>query len=178
MIFTPLELEGAYLVDLERREDERGFFARTWCREEFDAAGLATRLVQSSLSYNRRAGTLRGLHWQVAPHEEEKLVRCSRGAIRDVLVDLRPQSPTYLMHVGIDLRAREGRSVYVPKGLAHGFQTLEDDTEVCYQMSEPYEPSAGHGLRWNDPLFCISWPLPDPILNRRDANYPDFQPVA
>ncbi len=173
-----MELEGAYLVDLERHEDERGFFARTWCGDEFARHGLATAIVQCSLSYNRLAGTIRGVHWQAEPHEEEKLVRCTRGAIFDVIVDLRPGSATYLGHVGVDLGSSDGRALYIPKGFAHGFQTLEDHSEVFYQMSQGYEPSASRGLRWDDPLIDISWPLPPSSLHPRDADYPDFRSVA
>jgi dTDP-4-dehydrorhamnose 3,5-epimerase len=178
MIFTPTALAGAVLVDLERREDERGYFARTWCQREFRAAGLADHLAQASTSYSRQRGTLRGLHYQVAPHEEDKLVRCTAGAIWDVIVDLRRDSPTHLRHLGIELRAETGRALYVPRGCAHGFQTLEDATEVLYQMSEFYEPEAGRGIRWNDPLFGIAWPIPDPILHPRDAAYADYTRVA
>lgn len=173
-----MELEGAYLVDLERHVDERGFFARTWCRDEFGLHGLATEVVQCSLSYNRLAGTIRGIHWQAEPHEEEKLVRCARGAIFDVIVDLRPASPTYLKHEGVNLESSDGRALYVPKGFAHGFQTLEDHCEVFYQISQQHEPSASRGLRWDDPLIHISWPLPPSNLHPRDAAYPDFRPVA
>ena len=178
MIFTPTELPGAVLVDLERHEDERGYFARTWCAREFHAAGLSDRLVQASVSYSRRRGTLRGMHYQVAPHEEDKLVRCTAGAIWDVAVDLRPDSPTFLRHVAVELSAAEGRAFYIPRGFAHGFQTLEDDTEVFYQMSAFYAPEAGRGLRWNDPALGITWPLADPILHPRDAAYPDYRAVA
>lgn len=178
MIFTDTELPGTYLVDLEVREDERGHFARTWCRREFEAHGLPGGLVQCSLSFNRQRGTLRGLHYQAAPHAEDKLVRCTHGAIWDVVVDLRPDSPTYLRHLGIELRAETGRALFVPQGFAHGFQTLEDATQVFYQMTEFYIPEAGRGVRWNDPAFGIRWPIAAPILHPRDAAYPDFRPVA
>jgi len=178
VIFTPTALPGAVLVDLERHEDARGHFARTWCAREFRDAGLSDRLVQASVSYNHRRGTLRGLHYQVAPHEEDKLVRCTAGAIWDVIVDLRPDSPTYLRHVAVELRAATGRALYIPRGFAHGFQTLEDGSEVFYQMSEFYAPEAGRGVRWNDPRFGIDWPIADPILHPRDAGYADYHPVA
>jgi len=178
VIFSPTDLPGVTLVDLERREDERGYFARTWCQREFGAAGLSDRLVQASVSYNRRRGTLRGLHYQTEPHGEDKLVRCTRGAVWDVVIDLRPDSPTRLRHHAVELRADTGRALFIPAGLAHGFQTLEDDTEVFYQMSEFYVPAAARGVRWNDPLFGISWPFALPILHPRDAAYPDFHPLA
>lgn len=176
MIFQPTALPGAFVVELERREDERGYFARTWCRREFEAAGLDTELVQCSLSHNLRRSTLRGLHWQAAPHAEVKLVRCTTGAIWDVIIDLRPESPTFTKHFGVELTAANGRTLYIPKGFAHGFVTLTDATEVFYQMSEYYEPASTRGARWNDPAFGIEWPVTDPILHPRDAGYPDFSP--
>ena len=174
MIFLPTSLQGAFIIDIERREDDRGFFARTWCRREFEEMGLSAELSQCNTSYNRRRGTLRGMHWQSAPNAEAKLIRCTRGAIWDVIVDLRPDSPTYLDHVGVDLTADSRRALYVPEGMAHGFVTIDDDSEVFYQMSEFYEPTAARGARWNDPAFGISWPVSDPILHPRDATYPDF----
>lgn len=177
MIFTPLALGGAMLVDLERYEDPRGFFARAWCAREFQDAGLNPELVQASISHNRRRGTLRGMHFQLPPHEEDKLVRCIQGAIWDVIIDLRPDSPTYLQHGGIELNAARGRALYVPKGFAHGFQTLLDDTQVFYQMSEFYAPEAARGICWNDPRFAIEWPERPPILSPRDSAYPDFAPA-
>jgi dTDP-4-dehydrorhamnose 3,5-epimerase len=179
MRFVPTELEGAYLVEQERREDERGFFARTWCREEFAGHGLATEVVQSSISRNSRAGTLRGLHFQTAPHEEVKLVRCSAGAIFDVIVDLRPDSPTRAAWFGVELDAGRGTALYVPKGFAHGFQTLADDSEVLYMMSDPYVPEASSGLRWDDPAFGIEWPQADErTISPRDLAWPAFEPAA
>ena len=174
MIFLPTSLPGAFIIDIERREDDRGFFARTWCRREFEEMGLNAELAQCNTSYNRRRGTLRGMHWQSAPNAEAKLIRCTRGAIWDAIVDLRPDSPTYLQHVGVELTADSRRALYVPEGMAHGFVTLEDDSEVFYQMSEFFEPAAARGARWNDPAFGISWPVSDPILHPRDAGYPDF----
>lgn len=174
MIFLPTALSGAFIIELDRREDDRGFFARTWCRNEFAEMGLNPDLVQCSISYNRCRGTLRGLHWQVAPHAEAKLVRCTRGAIWDAIVDLRPGSPTYTQHLGVELTAESGRALYIPEGMAHGFMTLEDDCEVSYQMSQFYEPAAARGARWNDPAFDIRWPLGNPIMHPRDAGYPDF----
>lgn len=174
MIFCQTPLSGAFIVDLEKREDERGFFARTWCKREFAQMGLSTELSQCNVSYNRHRGTLRGMHWQEPPHAEDKLVRCTRGAIWDAIIDLRPESPTHMKHFGIELSAASGRSLYIPKGMAHGFMTLDDHCEVSYMMSEFYEPNAARGLRWNDPAFEINWPLSDPILHPRDAAYPDY----
>jgi len=174
VIFVPTALPGAFIVEMERHEDDRGFFARTWCRREFAQMGLNPELVQSNVSYTRSRATLRGMHWQAAPYNEAKLVRCTRGAIWDVIVDVRPDSPTYTKHVGLELTAPSGRALYVPEGMAHGFMTLEDDCEVSYQMSQFHEPAAARGARWNDPAFGIAWPLSDPILHPRDAAYPDF----
>jgi dTDP-4-dehydrorhamnose 3,5-epimerase len=172
--FTETVLAGAFVVDPEPRADERGWFARTWCQREAVALGLNPRVVQCSVSVNRRRGTLRGLHYQAAPWAEVKLVRCTRGAIHDVIVDLRPYSPTYMQHVAVALSADNHRALYVPEGFAHGFQTLVDDTEVVYQMSEFYAPEHGRGIRWNDPAFGIRWPEPSPILSPRDAALPDW----
>jgi dTDP-4-dehydrorhamnose 3,5-epimerase len=178
VIFTPLALPGAMIVDLERFDDARGYFARAWCEREFVQAGLNPRLVQASISHNRRRGTLRGMHYQIAPHDEDKLVRCIQGAVWDVIIDLRPESPTYLQHRGIELNAGRGRALYIPKGFAHGFQSLTDDAQLFYQMSEFYEPAAQRGLRWDDPRFGIDWPERPPVLNQRDASYPDFVPAG
>ena len=175
MIFTETELPGAYVLDLERREDQRGFFARTWCIDELGERGLETRIVQASVSFNTRKGTLRGLHMQGPPHEEAKVVRATRGSVLDVIVDLRPESPTYRRWTGVELSAANGRALYVPKGFAHGFQTLEDDTETLYLISEFYAPQAERGLRWNDPAFGIQWPDPEhAILSDKDASWPDL----
>lgn len=174
MIFRECALKGAFVIDLERREDERGFFARSWCREEFAAHGLITRLAQCNLSFSRRRGTLRGLHYQTTPYEEAKLVRCTRGALYDVMIDLRAGSPTYLRWEAVELSADSHRMVYVPEGFAHGFQTLEDSSEVFYQVSESYRPDHERGVRWNDPTFNIRWPHPEPILSPRDRRHPDF----
>jgi len=175
VIFTPLALPGAMIVDLERFDDARGFFARAWCEREFAEAGLNPRLVQASISHNYRRGTLRGMHYQIAPDEEDKLVRCIQGAIWDVIIDLRPDSPTYLQHRGVELNAARGRALYVPKGFAHGFQSLTDESQLFYQMSQAYAAESARGLRWNDPRFAIDWPERPPILNPRDASYPDFE---
>ncbi len=168
----PTPLAGAYAVELERLEDERGFFARSFCRDEFRSRGLASVVAQCNVSWNRQRGTLRGLHFQAAPHEEAKLVRCTRGAIWDVIVDLREGSPTRLRWHALELTAENRTALYVPEGLAHGFQTLSDDAEVLYQMSVPYHAELARGVRWDDPRIGIRWPLADPILSARDRAYP------
>lgn len=175
MIITETRLGGAYIVDIEPRQDERGFFARSFCRDEFARAGLPGDFVQCNISSNRDRGTLRGMHYQADPHPEGKLVRCSRGAIRDVIVDLRPDSPTYCQWIGVDLTEQNCRALYIPPGFAHGFQSLAEDSEVFYQMTEAYVGTLARGVRWNDPAFAIEWPLPDPIMSERDATYPDFR---
>lgn len=178
MTFTETEIEGAYLVDLAPFEDERGFFAYTFQKDEFAARGLASEFVECYVSFNRRAGTLRGLHWQAAPHGQAKLVRCTRGSIFDVGVDLRPDSPTFRRWVGVELSAANRRMLYLPADLAHGFQTLEDETEVFYQSSSAYAPKAYSGARWDDPAFGIEWPGADfRVMADRDRNYPDFTPL-
>ncbi|HUU89997.1 MAG TPA: dTDP-4-dehydrorhamnose 3,5-epimerase [Phycisphaerae bacterium] len=173
MIFTELPLAGAFLIEPEKVLDERGFFARTWCREEFAARGLCAEIVQCNISFNCRKGTLRGMHYQVAPHEEVKIVRCTIGAIYDVIIDLRPGSPTYRRWEGVELTAENRKMLYVPKGFAHGFQAIEDATEVFYQMSEFYHPESARGVRWDDPAFAVEWPLSEDLaISERDANYP------
>jgi dTDP-4-dehydrorhamnose 3,5-epimerase len=175
MLFTETELPGAYVIDLERREDERGFFARAWCADEFAEHGLSTRLVQANLSFNVRKGTVRGMHFQVEPHAEDKLVRCTRGAIYDVIIDLRPDSSTFKRWLGVELDAVSRRALYVPQGFAHGYQTLVPETETFYQVSEYYTPEAEGGVRWNDPAFGIEWPDPaNAFLSEKDRNWPDF----
>lgn len=175
MIFKETELGGAFVVEPERFEDERGFFARGWSRREFEERGLDARLVETNISFNRRRGTLRGMHFQSAPRAQAKLVRCTMGAIYDVVVDLRPESPTFRRWVGVELSAENRLMLFVPEGFAHGFQTLADETEVFYQMSEYYAPETAGGVRWDDPAFRIDWPdAPARIINERDANYPDF----
>lgn len=176
MIFTETPIKGAYVIEPERQEDERGFFARTWCRRDFAAHGLNPALVQCNISFNRTKGTLRGMHYQVAPHAEAKLVRCTAGAIYDVIVDLRPQSATCTQWFGVELTADNRRMLYIPEGLAHGFLTLGDDTEVFYQMSEYYVAECARGVRWNDPAFGIRWPGEVRMISRRDQSYPDFRP--
>lgn len=178
MIFAETTLEGAFLVELERREDERGFFARTWCQREFEAQGLKTAWVQSNLSFNRKKGTLRGMHYQAVPYAEAKLVRCTRGAIYDVIIDLRRDSPTFKQWFAVELTADNRRMLFIPEGLAHGFQTLENDTEVFYQMSAFYAPAYARGVRWNDPAFNICWPNAERTISTRDQSYPDFRPDA
>lgn len=174
MIFLETPLQGAYVIELEKREDERGFFARSWCKEEFTAKGLDTRLVQCNVSFNKLKGTLRGLHYQIPPHAEVKLVRCTKGSLFDVIVDLRKDSPTFLKWVGIELTATNHRMLYIPKLFAHGFQTLEDNTEIFYQMSEFYEPAASKGLRWNDPRLGINWPAVGGVMSQKDQAYPNL----
>ncbi len=173
--FEPTPLEGAWLLIPERLEDERGFFARTWCRREFGARGLSTAIAQCSVSFNHRAGVLRGMHYQAPPHSETKIVRCTRGAIFDVIVDLRPASRTFRRWFGAELTADNHRMLYVPDGFAHGFQTLVDCSEVFYQISAFYEREAAHGVRWNDPAFGIEWPpAGERIISARDRAYEDF----
>jgi dTDP-4-dehydrorhamnose 3,5-epimerase len=174
--FIPTSLPGAYVIEPERLEDERGYFARTFCQDEFLAHGLNPSLVQCNVSFNARKGTLRGMHYQTKPHEEAKLVRCTRGSVFDVIVDIRESSPTRLQWFATDLTAANGRMLYIPEGFAHGFQTLEDHSELFYQMSERYIPQSARGLRWNDPVVGIRWPLPDPVISRRDATFLDFEP--
>jgi dTDP-4-dehydrorhamnose 3,5-epimerase len=175
MIFAETRLPGVFEIQIERKCDQRGFFARTWCQQEFAAHGLDSNLVQCSLSYNQKKGTLRGLHYQAEPRAETKLVRCSKGAIYDVVLDLRSGSQTYKRWVGVCLEARKHNALYVPKGCAHGFLTLEDDSEVFYQMSEFYDAESARGVRWNDPAFQIVWPAQAEIISERDMNYPDFE---
>lgn len=174
MIFTETRLQGAFVIEPERLEDARGFFGRIWCEQEFGAHGLNPRLVQCSISFNRKKGTLRGMHYQAAPFEEVKVIRCTMGAIYDAIIDLRPNSPTFKQFLGITLTAENRKMLYVPEGFAHGFQTLLDDTEVLYQMSERYVPEAARGVRWDDPAFGIEWPPADRIILERDRNYPDY----
>ncbi len=175
MKFTPTPIPGAVVIDIEPIADERGFFARTWCAEEMAAHSLSSRVVQCSVSFNRRRGTLRGMHYQAPPHEEVKIVRCVRGAIHDVIVDLRPASPSFKRWFAVELSAANGRALYVPEGVAHGFQTLADESEVAYQMSERHHPESARGVRWDDPAFGIEWPAEaSRIIHPRDRAYPDF----
>jgi dTDP-4-dehydrorhamnose 3,5-epimerase len=174
VIFTATAVAGAWLLDLEPLADERGFFARTFCERELAAHGLDPRVAQCSIAWNPERGTVRGLHYQMPPHGEAKLVRCTRGAIHDVVVDLRPASPTFKRHVAVELSAENRRQLYVPPGCAHGYQTLVADSEVSYQMSEPYAASAGRGVRWDDAAFGVAWPLPVTLISERDRSWPDF----
>lgn len=177
MKFRKLDLDGAYAIDLELFEDNRGFFARSWCKKEFTELGLDAELFQCNISFNKKKGTLRGMHYQVAPSAETKLIRVTRGAICDVIIDLRPSSKTYLKHASIQLTSENRTMLYVPKGFAHGFLTLEDNTEMFYQMSEYYNAEAQRGVRWNDPAFNIQWPGAVEIIAERDKNYPDYHIV-
>jgi dTDP-4-dehydrorhamnose 3,5-epimerase len=175
MIFTEMKLRDAFLIDLEPIEDERGFFARAWCEQEFEEHGLETTIAQCNVSYNQRQGTLRGMHFQAAPYEEVKLVRCTRGAIYDVIIDLRPDSPTHKQWLGVELTAENRRGLYVPKGFAHGYQTLTAGSEIFYHVSQVYTPDAEGGVRWNDPAFNIEWPDPDgALLSDKDKRWPDY----
>jgi len=176
LIFTETRLKGAYIIEPEKRADDRGFFARSWCEKEFADHNLNPRTVQCNISFNARKGTLRGMHYQVAPSAEAKLVRCTQGAIYDVIIDLRPNSPTFKQAVAETLTARNHEMLYVPEGFAHGFLTLEDNSEIFYQMSEFYSPQHARGVRWNDPAFGIEWPIREPLMSDRDRNYPDFSP--
>lgn len=171
MIFTETALKGAFLIEPELVPDTRGVFARTWCQREFAARGLNERLVQCSTSFNINKGTLRGMHYQVPPFEEVKLVRCTMGAIYDVIIDLRRESPTFKEHFAVVLTPANRKMLYVPEGFAHGFQTLEDSTEVFYQMSQFYAPECARGVRWDDPAFHIKWPIDVPIISERDRRY-------
>ncbi len=175
MRFIGTKLKGAYIIELETKEDERGFFARSFCHEEFKKNGLNHNIVQCNLSYNKKKGTLRGMHYQLAPYEEVKLVSCTSGAIYDVIIDLRQNSSTYCQWLTVELNAKNHKMLYIPGGLAHGFQTLENDTVVFYQMSEFYHPECARGVRWDDSAFKIKWPLFERIMSKKDISYPDFK---
>jgi dTDP-4-dehydrorhamnose 3,5-epimerase len=174
MIFMETKLHGAYKIELERHQDERGFFARAWCQHEWMTKGLNPRLVQCNVSFNKQRGTLRGMHWQTAPYAEAKLVRCTMGAMYDVIIDLRPESSTYRQYDAFILTPEDGIMLYVPEGFAHGFLTLVDHTEVFYQMSEFYHPENQAGVRWNDPAFGIHWIEEVRVVSDRDMHYPDY----
>ncbi len=171
MIFTETPLKDAYIIELERIEDERGFFARSWCVREFEEHGLNPNMVQCNVSFNKKKGTLRGMHYQAAPHEEAKLVRCTRGALYDVIIDLRPDSPTFKKWFGVELTAKNRKMFYIPEGFAHGFQALEDETEIFYQMSEFYHPENARGVRYDDPAFGIEWRLGDMLVSNSDRSF-------
>jgi dTDP-4-dehydrorhamnose 3,5-epimerase len=174
VIFTETPLKGAFVVDLEKRGDDRGFFARAFCAREFERHGLPTRFVQANNSLSVQRGTLRGMHYQLPPKAETKLVRCIRGALHDVILDLRPSSPTFGRHYGADLSADDRRAMVVPKGFAHGFITLTPDAEALYLVDEFYAPEAERGIRWNDPAFGIAWPIEPVVLSDKDRAFPDF----
>jgi dTDP-4-dehydrorhamnose 3,5-epimerase len=176
--FLPTPIGGAFIVELEPLGDERGFFARSFCQEEFQKQGIDPRITQCNISFNQHRGTLRGLHYQVKPHEEAKLVRCTQGAIWDVIVDLRENSPTRYRWFAAELTSENRRALYIPRGLAHGFQTLSDNSEVFYQMSEFYHPESSRGVRWDDPMIGITWPVDNPVLSPRDKSYPLLERVA
>ena len=176
MIFTETKLKGAFIIDLELVKDDRGFFARTWCKKEFSKYGLNPNLVQCSTSLNLKKGTIRGMHFQLFPYEEAKLVRCTRGSMFDVIIDLRPTSKTFKEWVNYELTSENRKMIYIPEGFAHGFQTLEDNTEVLYHMSEYHLPEYATGVRWNDPAFNINWPQKNNIvISEKDKSYPDFK---
>ena len=172
MIFRETTLKGAFVIEMEKFEDKRGFFAEAWCQKEAEANGLVSRMVRTNISFNRKRGTLRGMHYQVAPYEEVKLVRCTRGAIYDVIIDMRPDSPTYRKWTGVELTAENYRALYVPEHFAHGFQTLEDTTEITYQVSQFYSPESARGVRYDDPLFAIEWPLQVEVISDKDLGWP------
>jgi dTDP-4-dehydrorhamnose 3,5-epimerase len=174
MILTETKLKGSFLIELEKLEDVRGFFACSWSQREFEALVVDAPLVECNISFNKKKGTLRGMHYQAAPHDQAKIVRCTRGAIYDVIVDLRPESPTFKQWLGVELTAQNHLMLYVPKKFAHGFQTLQDDSEVFYQMSAYYAPESSRGVRWNDPAFGIEWPEDERIMLERDQQHPDF----
>lgn len=175
MKFTETKLKGAFIIAPDLIQDERGFFARTFCRREFEEHGLNPDLVQCNISFNKQKGTLRGMHYQAAPHAEAKLVRCTAGAIYDVIVDLRRDSPTFRQWLAEELTAENHQSLYVPEGFVHGYQTLQPDTEILYQVSEFYHPPSEQGVRWNDPAFGIKWPLPVAVVSKKDSSYPAWE---
>ena len=175
MKFIETDLSGAFVVKTDRHQDERGFFSRAFCRREFEERGLNSEIAQCNISYNKSRGTLRGMHFQVSPHQEVKLVRCLRGSVFDVLIDLRPDSPTYRRWTGVTLSAETDNAVYIPEKFAHGFLTLEDDTILYYQVSEFHRPESGRGVRWNDPAFGIDWPEEPRVISEKDRCYPDFE---
>ena len=176
MIFRETTLKGAFVIEMEKFEDKRGFFARAWSRKEVEANGLISRVTQTNISFNKKRGTLRGMHYQVAPDEQVKLVRCTAGAIYDVIIDMRLDSPTYRKWTGVELTAENYRMLYVPEHFAHGFQTLEDDTEVTYQVSQFYSPESERGVRYDDPVFQVEWPLPVEVISEKDIAWPYCSP--
>lgn len=174
MKFTETSLNGSFVVEIEQLVDARGFFARSWCAREFAEHGLPENMVQSSVSFNLKTGTLRGMHYSIFPADESKLVRCTKGSIYDVIVDLRRGSDTYLDHFGIALSEQNHKALFIPPGFAHGFLTLEENTEILYMMNDYYKPGCARGCRWNDPLFNINWPTEIKVIDERDRNYPDY----
>jgi dTDP-4-dehydrorhamnose 3,5-epimerase len=174
LIFTETNLKGAFIIDVKKLEDERGFFGRTFCQKEFEEHGLNPHVVQANVSYNKIKGTLRGMHFQLHPYEETKLVRCVRGGIYDVIIDLRKDSPTYTKWIGVELREESYRMLFVPEGFGHGFITLEDNTEVIYQVSQFYTPGSESGIRWNDPAFNIEWPIEPVLISEKDRQHSDY----
>jgi dTDP-4-dehydrorhamnose 3,5-epimerase len=177
MIFRETPLEGPFIIDLEKREDERGFFSRTWCSKEYESNGLIKRVVQANTSFNKRKGTLRGMHYQISPNTETKSIRCLKGAIFDVIIDLRPDSSSYKKWFGIELTAENRTMLYVPENFAHGFLTLEDNSEVYYLVSEYYAPECERGIRYDDPAFGISWPAQIEVISEKDRTWPDYREV-
>jgi dTDP-4-dehydrorhamnose 3,5-epimerase len=176
MKFIETKIKGAFVIEPQRLEDERGFFARVWCQDEFKAQGLSQKLAQCSISFNKKKGTLRGMHYQAAPHAENKVVRCTLGALYDVILDLRPGSATFKQWFSAELTAENRKMLYIPEGLAHGFQTLSDHTEVFYQISESHHPESARGIRWDDPVFKIQWPLPVAEISPKDSAYAGWKP--
>lgn len=176
MKFTETEIAGLWVIELEPARDHRGFFAPTFSEDDFRARGLESRVAECSIAFTARAGTLRGMHYQREPHGQAKLVRCTRGALYDAVIDLRPDSATWRRWFAVELTAENRRMLYIPTGLAHGYQTLDDGTEIAYQMSSPYQPGAAAGVRWNDPAFGVAWPREVTVIAERDATYPDFEP--
>jgi dTDP-4-dehydrorhamnose 3,5-epimerase len=178
MIFTETKLKGAFIIELEKFEDQRGFFARVWCQKELEVHGLNFAVAQINMSYNKNRGVIRGLHYQTAPFEEAKLIRCTRGVIYDVIIDLRPDSNTYLDWIGVELSADNRMMLYVPENFAHGYQSLTDNTEIFYPVSQFYSPESAWGVRWNDPAFGIDWPVTDNlVVSEQDQNWPDYLPA-
>jgi dTDP-4-dehydrorhamnose 3,5-epimerase len=175
MIFNKTDFKGVFIIEIEKQTDERGFFARTWDKKKFEENGLNSKLVQCNISFNKKKGILRGMHYQIAPYEEAKLIRCTRGKIFDVIIDLRPESNTFKQWFGVEINDENYKMLYVPEGFAHGFQTLEDNTEVFYQMSETFMPDYARGIRYNDSIFDIKWPITPPIISEKDRIYPSFK---
>jgi dTDP-4-dehydrorhamnose 3,5-epimerase len=174
LIFTETKLKGAFILDVKRLEDERGFFGRSWCKKEMEEHGLNSNVVQANVSFNHKKGTLRGMHFQFSPYQETKLVRCTKGALFDVIIDLRKDSPTYKQWIGVELTEDNFRMLYVPEDFAHGFITLQDNTAVTYQVTQFYTPGAEGGIRWDDPAVGIEWPVPVEVISSKDKNHPDY----